>query len=132
MRYFSIQETLLANAYEFCPEANVAPEWQRLLYEEFYVDWINTFAPNEPLIEAPLDAADLIKFMDAQYAQFLALLIPAVVEQTPRFKSKHIDIHGAQYRVRLTVGTESVTQCFDDLDTARLFRNEMVKIAQAA
>jgi len=122
MQIFSVVKLLIENTYEFCPDANVSDEWQRLVYEEFYHQWLN----NE------VTTLSVTDFIEQRYEAFIAELSTASALLAPVFNSKHIDIHGAQYRVRVMVGTDRVTQCFDTLDDARLFRNEMVKIAQAA
>jgi len=118
MRYFSVQDCLLFNTYEFCPNANVSPEWQRLLYEEFYNDWLNDEA----------NLSDPVIFMEAQYEAFMTVLKQRVVEQTPAFNSKNIDkTSNGKYRVRIQVEGTQLIQTFNSLDEARLFRNEMLK-----
>jgi len=122
MQIFSVVKLLIDNAYEFCPDANVSDEWQRLVYEEFYHQWLN----NE------VTTLSVTDFIEQRYEAFIAELSTASAKLAPVFSSKHIEKHGNQYRVRITLGNDRVVQNFDNLDDARLFRNEIVKIAQAA
>ena len=125
MRYFSIQDTLLSNAYEFAPNATLTPEWERLVYEEFYLEWLGH---DEELSDEPMDIAALLSYMNAQYEGFMVKLVAAY--KPPTFKANNIDqLPSGAYRVRLMVGDERIAQTFDTLDQARLFRNDMLKAA---
>lgn len=123
MIYFSIQDTLLSNAYEFAPNATLTDEWTRLLFEELYLEWLGH---NEELSDEPMDIAALISYMDAQYEAFMTKLVSAY--DPPAFKANNIDqLPSGAYRVRLMVGDERIAKSFDSLDEARLFRNDMLK-----
>ena len=114
MLNFSVTTLLINNTFEFCPNTDVSPEWQRLLYEEFYNEW-----SSDESIRTHLE-----RYMDKRFDKFMDQLKAAYVE--PVFKSKNIEeLPGGKYRVTVQVEGSRVRQVFDTLDAARLFRNQM-------
>ena len=110
---FSIAQLLLDNAYEF----PITPEWERLLYEEFYNQWLND----------ELNMTDPVIYVEDQYQAFLTEFNKALIKLTPVFKSQNIEqLPGGTYRVTVQIDGNRVRQTFDTLDEARLFRNEML------
>lgn len=110
---FSVTQLLLDNAYEF----PITPEWGRLLYEEFYTQWLSD----------ELDMTDPVIYVEAKYQAFLTKFNKAVIKLTPVFNCKNIELlPGGTYRVTVQVEGSRVRQTFDTLDAARLFRNEML------
>ena len=115
MKTFSIQTLLLDNAHEF----PLTPEWERLLYEEFYTQWLSD----------ELDMTDPVIYVEELCQVFLAKFNKAAAKLKPVFKAQNIEqIASGAYRVTLQVEGERIRKTFDSLDEARLYRNDMVKL----
>lgn len=115
MKTFSIQTLLLDNAFEF----PITPEWERLLYEEFYVEWMNDDTLLTPLLT----------YLEEQYNAFIVKDFKQVEILTPVFKSQNIEeLPGGKYRVTVQIEGSRVRQTFDTLDAARYFRNELLGV----
>jgi hypothetical protein len=111
---FSITKLLLENAHEF----PLTPEWERLLYEEFYTQWLSD----------EIDMTDPVIYVEELYQAFLVKFNKAAAKLAPTFKAQNIEqLASGAYRVTLQVEGERIRKIFDTLDEARLFRNDLLK-----
>ncbi len=119
MKTFSIQTLLLDNAFEF----PITLEWERLLYEEFYVQWMNDDTLLMPILT----------YVEEQYNAFIAKHAKEAKRLTPVFNSQNIEeLPGGKYRVTVQIEGSRVRQIFDTLDAARYFRNELLGVPKVS